>query len=58
MFSYYEYIGDDYEKDMAKMAADPETQRWWQWTDPCQSPVDSAKEGEKWAGMPEVFHVD
>lgn len=28
LFSYYEYVGDDYEADMAKMAADPETQRW------------------------------
>lgn len=25
LFSYYEYVGDDYEADMAKMAADPET---------------------------------
>lgn len=29
LFSYYEYIGTDYEADMAKMANDPETQRWW-----------------------------
>ena len=29
LFSYYEYVGDDYAADMAKMAADPETQRWW-----------------------------
>ena len=24
LFTYYEYTGDDYEADMAKMAADPE----------------------------------
>jgi L-rhamnose mutarotase len=29
LFSYFEYIGEDYEADMAKMAADPTTQKWW-----------------------------
>ena len=28
LFSYYEYVSDDYEADMAKMAADPKTQEW------------------------------
>lgn len=57
LFSYYEYIGDDYEADMAKMAADPETQRWWKVTDPCQQPIETATKGEWWAGMEEVFHT-
>jgi hypothetical protein len=30
------YVGDDYEKDMAGVAADPETQRWWKVTDGMQ----------------------
>ena len=38
LFSYFEYIGDDYEKDMQKMNNDPETLRWWKETDPCQIP--------------------
>ena len=29
LFAYFEYVGDNFEADMAKMAADPETQRWW-----------------------------
>ena len=29
MFAYFEYVGDDFEGDMAKMAADPVTQDWW-----------------------------
>lgn len=58
LFSYYEYIGTDYEADMKKMADDPETQRWWKLTDPCQMPVISAAEGEWWADMEEVFHTD
>lgn len=58
LFSYYEYVGTDYEADMAKMAADPETQRWWDVCMPCQKPLDTRKEGEWWADMEEVFHVD
>lgn len=58
LFSYYEYVGDDYEKDMQKMAADPKTREWWKETDPCQKPVASAKEGEWWGEMEEVFHQD
>ena len=58
LFSYYEYVGTDYEADMAKMAADPETQRWWNVCMPCQRPLDTRAEGEWWADMEEVFHVD
>jgi L-rhamnose mutarotase len=58
LFSYLEYVGDDYEADTAAIAADPETKRWWTFTDPCQEPVESAAEGEWWAPMEEVFHTD
>jgi len=58
LFGYYEYIGDDYAADMAKMAADPVTQEWWKHTDPCQEPLSTRKEGEWWATMEEVFHCD
>jgi len=46
LFSYLEYTGEDYEADMARIAADEETRRWWQLTDPCQRPLDTAAEGE------------
>lgn len=58
LFSYYEYVGDDYEADMAKMAADPETQRWWAVCKPIQRPLPTRKEGEWWADMEEFFHLD
>lgn len=58
LFAYYEYIGDDFEKDMAKMAADPETQKWWDLVKPFQNPLEDRKEGEWWAGMEEVYHLD
>lgn len=58
LFSYFEYVGDDFEADMAAMAADETTQRWWRETDPCQFPVRHRGEGEFWATMEEVFHTD
>ncbi|HEY7049261.1 MAG TPA: L-rhamnose mutarotase [Jatrophihabitantaceae bacterium] len=58
LFSYLEYSGDDYAADTARIAADPETQRWWQLTDPCQQPLDTAGAGEWWAPAEEVFHLD
>jgi L-rhamnose mutarotase len=58
MFAYFEYHGTDFEADSAKMAADPETQRWWSINMPLQRPLDTRKEGEWWAPMEEVFHVD
>lgn len=58
LYSYYEYIGDDYEKDMQRMAADPITQEWWKLTDPCQQALENRRPGEWWAAMEEVFHTD
>ena len=58
LFSYFEYIGNDYTADMAAIGEDPITRDWWALTDPCQEPVDSAKPGEWWAPMEEVFHAD
>jgi len=58
LFSYFEYVGEDYDADMKKMAADPKTQAWWKLTDPCQEPLGTVKPGEWWASMDEVFHTD
>jgi L-rhamnose mutarotase len=58
LFSYFEYVGDDYEGDLAAIAADPETQRWWTFTDPLQRPVAEHVDGEWWHELPEVFHAD
>jgi L-rhamnose mutarotase len=58
LFSYFEYIGRDFEADMAKMAANPITQEWWKVCKPCQIPFEDRAAGEWWAGMEEVFHAD
>lgn len=58
LFSYFEYVGDDYRADMAAMDGDAETRRWWTLTAPCQQPVTSADPNDWWAPMEEVFHHD
>ncbi len=58
LFSYFEYVGEDFDADMAKMAADPKTQEWWGVCMPLQRPVEDRAAGEWWASIPEVFHVD
>ena len=59
LFSYFEYTGADFDEDMKKMAADPDTQRWWQETDPCQQPLpEAAAKKEIWTNMEEVFHTN
>ena len=58
LFSYLEYVGEDFAGDMAKMAADETTQKWWAVCKPCQEPLTDIGDGEWWADMEEVFHCD
>ncbi len=58
LFAYFEYVGQDFDADMARMAADPKTQEWWAIMGPMQEPVPTRREGEWWANMQEVFHTD
>jgi L-rhamnose mutarotase len=52
-FGYYEYTGDDYEGDMAKLAAESRNQAWLKVCDALQIPL----KGEKsWAMMKSVFY--
>ncbi len=58
LFGYFEYTGDNFKADMAKMADDPTTQKWWKITDPMQIPLDNRADGEWWATMEELFHMN
>jgi L-rhamnose mutarotase len=59
LFGYYEYVGDDYEADQARLHEDPVSQEWWALTDPCQYGFDAdAPEGVRWQEMDEVSHLD
>lgn len=57
LFAYMEYHGEDYEKDMAEVAAQPITQKWWQLTEPCQQPLATRQQGEWWTRMEQVFFM-
>ncbi|MEM8662840.1 MAG: L-rhamnose mutarotase, partial [Pseudomonadota bacterium] len=54
LFATFEYHGTDFEADMAKMAQDEATQRWWKICNPMQRPLQTRKDGEWWAMMEEV----
>lgn len=58
LFGYLEYSGTDWEADMARVAQDAETRRWWALTDPCQSGWPTAAPGEWWAPMEQVFFLE
>ncbi|MDY7578768.1 L-rhamnose mutarotase [Herbaspirillum sp. RTI4] len=58
LFSYWEYVGNDFDADMRQLAQDPQTQQWWLFCDPCQVPLASRADGEHWATMKKVFHMD
>ncbi len=58
MFAYYEYIGEDFQADMAKMAADPNTHKWWDMVKPLMRPLPDKADGEFWSGMESVYHLD
>ena len=58
LFTYFEYIGSDFDGDMAKMAADPETRRWWDVVKPLMEPLENRESGEFWSDMQEIFHLE
>jgi L-rhamnose mutarotase len=58
LFAYFEYVGEDFDADMRAMAADPATRRWWALMEPMQEKWSTAKAGEWWSNMAEVFHFD
>ena len=58
LFAYLEYAGTNFDADMKRMADDPETQRWWKQTDPCQLPLpDAAAKGKIWSDTKEVYFL-
>jgi L-rhamnose mutarotase len=53
LFAYYEYVGNDYADDMAKLEAEPRNIAWLKLTDSFQIPL----HGESsWATMEEIFY--
>ena len=54
-FGYYEYTGNDYEADMAALAAEPRNIEWLKMTDAMQIPL---KDQSSWKKMEQVFYND
>ena len=55
LFSYVEYVGEDFVEDMKRLADDPEVQRWWDLCKPCFEDIDRLPPGEVWVPMDHVF---
>ena len=58
IFGYFEYVGEDYEADQARMALDPATQEWWSRTGPCQLPFTPGSGSPNWEIFDEAWHLD
>ncbi len=58
LFSYWEYVGDDFDADRLIMSQNEKFKEWLKICDPMQLPLESRAEGEWWASMEEVFHLD
>jgi L-rhamnose mutarotase len=57
LFAYFEYWGEDLASDLAAIGADPETQRWWRLTDPCQEPWPDRGTGGNWSDLALVWQL-
>jgi L-rhamnose mutarotase len=54
-FGYYEYSGDDFEGDMAKLEANPRNIEWLKVCEPMQIPLEGY---ESWAEMEQMYFND
>lgn len=67
LFASLKYVGNAFDADMARMAANPKVQEWWRMTDGMQeSPVEGAVgsleaskgNGGWWGQSEEVFRLE
>jgi L-rhamnose mutarotase len=57
LFSYFEYVGQDFDADMKALGEDRRVQQWWSVCMPIQRPLPDRAEGEWWAPMESVFYA-
>ncbi|GAB7364849.1 hypothetical protein MBLNU230_g5642t1 [Neophaeotheca triangularis] len=60
LFASMKYVGNDFEKDMAAMAANPKIREWWAMTDGMQESLVDGSTGSTdpkgwWVPLEEVF---
>ena len=56
LFSFYEYVGADYEADMAAVAENETVQDWWTLTDSMQETLASVDSDLWWMPINEIWH--
>ncbi|MFJ8009454.1 L-rhamnose mutarotase [Streptomyces fagopyri] len=57
-FAYYEYVGEDHEADMRRIADDRVSQERWTHTDPCRARIAEERDpGAPWRPVDEVWHL-
>jgi L-rhamnose mutarotase len=57
VFAYFEYVGQDYDADMEKMAQDLVTQQWWTHTKPCFEKFAIDPGSEFYHDMKQIFYL-
>ena len=57
MISYFDYVGEYIEADMAAMKDDPVTRRWWTHTEPCLDPLPEMAGKSPWAEMTRLLQL-
>lgn len=62
LFASFKYVGDDWDADMQRMAANPKVREWWKMTDSMQQSlipgaVGSAEGPGWWKPLEEVFYT-
>ena len=58
VFGYFEYIGDNLDADMAKMANDELNKQWWSLTRPCFTKYAANSSEVFYTDMKQIFHLD
>jgi L-rhamnose mutarotase len=58
LFSYWEYGGEDFAADMRAMFDMQKVREWRNLCGPMHEPLVTRGEGEWWAAMEEIFHLD
>ncbi len=58
VFACFEYVGQDYDADMEKMAQCPHTQKWWTHTHPCFAQYAIDPKSQFYHDMQQIFHYE
>jgi len=59
LFSQFEYIGTNPDKDFGSIAKDPTTKnKWWPITDACQQIIQGTPKGKQWMDLEQLMHLD